>query len=701
MISDIEDLIPPYGEYARNGEWEKYEASLSREGMFWWFNLDIKTLRAHLAPLADVLDRREDGGGPPDRLRFLSQTVDNRLDNDALERHYSAFVNGGDWETAAASATAGVMAVWESGRDFQRFDSWHERIGALVAGRGRIPPVARASLLWSKCLIEFAAAGDPRLAIESAAQAVSWSRRAGSNNLRVYNAMMYIYACLWSADLCRLESSISDARILCGLSDVSFIPRAAFQFMFGLYLLLFGRVADSRRELEEILAHRETEGLSNHLWLLGQFNVLHAAVSQNDTAWIRRVVEAMEGRGVDAATPYQASLYHFILSVARLNQGRIETARRLAERALDLGRRSGTPVPEHHVSLLLAQVLSEAGDLEAAGDLLETWKGIWRERGYNLYVITTHLETARILLRRGHVEGARHAYDQAARMWMYGDTPHAMNRPREFVRKIRADLVRRPGQRTVGSPAPPQAVAIETFGGLRIHIGGATLDGDRWRGRKTKALLKALIVLGGSRISSDRIMDMLWPGADGAQAAVSLKVSLSRLRRIGCAKGEKPLPWIRVRHKRISLVRPACRVDALRFRECAARGTRTDMDVESLREAVDLYKADFLPDDAGLDWVIDHRRTLRAEYVEAAALLGERLLRMARADEAAEVLGRAVAKIRLDADLYTLLMRAHLDMGRPGKAREVYHAAAEAFQKGLGIDPDPKLVSLARSAGLL
>ena len=74
---------------------------------------------------------------------------------------------------------------------------------------------------------------------------------------------------------------------------------------------------------------------------------------------------------------------------------------------------------------------------------------------------------------------------------------------------------------------------------------------------------------------------------------------------------------------------------------------------------------------------------------------------MARAEDAAAVLASAVEKTGLDGDLYALLMQAHLDMDRPDKARDVFHAAAEKFQTDLGIDPDPKLVSFARTAGLL
>jgi DNA-binding SARP family transcriptional activator len=248
-----------------------------------------------------------------------------------------------------------------------------------------------------------------------------------------------------------------------------------------------------------------------------------------------------------------------------------------------------------------------------------------------------------------------------------------------------------------GSPA----VEIETFGGLRIRMNGAVIDGGRWRGRKTKALLTALIVCGGADVSSDRVMDALWPEADGDQAAKNLKVTLFRLRRLGCRKGETPLPWIRARNKRITLDPEICRVDVFRFREWLARGMETGMDVESLRNAVDLYQGDFLPGGRSAGWVAEFRRQLRSEYADAAARLGERLLRMGRAESAAAALESALKKAGLDADLYALLIRARLDLEQPSKAKAVLDAAAEKFQTELGLDPDPKLLRIAREGGIL
>lgn len=692
-IIDTEKLSPPYDAFLRNKAWDSYIKTLSREGMFWWFNLDVQALSAHLTPLLNALDGRE----LPARLCFLSQVVNQTLDPDELARWRDDFLERGDVESAAATATAAIMILWESGRDFQQLDHWRDNIDALTSGQSLVPAVAKASLMGAKCLIEFAVTGDLRQATKSGGQAILWSQRAGSNSLRVYNAMMRAYAGLWNADPHGLESIISDARVLSRLSEVSFAPRAVFQFIHGFYLLLTGNAASSRREMKAV----SPDGLPDDLWRMGHFNALQTAAALNDTAWINRTAKDLRRQDVDESRPYQEFMRHFILGVARFAQGRTDEARRLAWKALDLGRRSGAPGPEHHIRLLLAQIHSETNDNDAALDLLETWKGIWRDRGYHLYMITAHLEIARIQMRQGDKDGARREYNRAVQYWSFGKTPHAMNRSRDFVQKIQSALDREPAVQAACSLASPPAVSITTFGGLCIYMGVVAIDGNQWRGSKTKDMLKALIVFGGSNISSDRIMDALWPEADGAQGARNLKVTLSRLRRVGCKKGEQPLPWILARHKRLSLDQDLCQVDVFQFRERLGCGMKIDMDVESLREAIDLYKGDFLPEDRNADWVADHRRKLRSEYVDGVALMVERLLGMGRPDEAAAALESALEKVGLDSDLYALLMRAYIDLDQPGKVRDTFYAAAEQLKAEFGIDPDPKLVRIARVAGIL
>ncbi len=110
-------------------------------------------------------------------------------------------------------------------------------------------------------------------------------------------------------------------------------------------------------------------------------------------------------------------------------------------------------------------------------------------------------------------------------------------------------------------------IRIRTFGNMRIEIGDTVICDRRWRGGRTRLLLKALIAYGGTNVPYEHLADTLWPDNDGDRAEQNLKVALSRLRRLGCRKGEEPIQWIAVKSKKVSLVRPLCAVDSIVFRE--------------------------------------------------------------------------------------------------------------------------------------
>ena len=72
-------------------------------------------------------------------------------------------------------------------------------------------------------------------------------------------------------------------------------------------------------------------------------------------------------------------------------------------------------------------------------------------------------------------------------------------------------------------------------------------------------MLKALIALGGKGIDEERLMDILWPEADGDQAYSALTTTLSRLRQL---LGEKVLE---VQAGRVTLNPRYCWVDVWTF----------------------------------------------------------------------------------------------------------------------------------------
>ncbi len=68
--------------------------------------------------------------------------------------------------------------------------------------------------------------------------------------------------------------------------------------------------------------------------------------------------------------------------------------------------------------------------------------------------------------------------------------------------------------------------------GLRLYLSGRSFDVDNPKVRRPIELLECLVELGGACVSQEKLCDALWPESDGDKASASLKVNLSRLRRL-------------------------------------------------------------------------------------------------------------------------------------------------------------------------
>lgn len=76
----------------------------------------------------------------------------------------------------------------------------------------------------------------------------------------------------------------------------------------------------------------------------------------------------------------------------------------------------------------------------------------------------------------------------------------------------------------------PWTLTVRTLGDFEIRRHGEPVGFSRKTPRKTLDLLKALIAFGGHRVRIERLMDALWPDADGDAAQRAFHTTLHRLR---------------------------------------------------------------------------------------------------------------------------------------------------------------------------
>jgi DNA-binding SARP family transcriptional activator len=216
-------------------------------------------------------------------------------------------------------------------------------------------------------------------------------------------------------------------------------------------------------------------------------------------------------------------------------------------------------------------------------------------------------------------------------------------------------------------------------------------------GPKPRSLLAALLLRPGEPVSTDVLIDEVWPEWPPAKAANLVSVYVHRIRKmIGDTDGRvlvtRP-PGYQV------TLRPG-ELDAQRFSELtmAGRNALSQGDpgqaADLLDEALSLWRGRPLADVPAT-----HRINAEADRLEESRLAALELraeARFARGEHAPAIpeLRRLIADSPLRENLWALLIRALTGAGRQAEALEAYETARNTIAEELGVDPGPGLQTL-------
>jgi DNA-binding SARP family transcriptional activator len=132
-----------------------------------------------------------------------------------------------------------------------------------------------------------------------------------------------------------------------------------------------------------------------------------------------------------------------------------------------------------------------------------------------------------------------------------------------------------------------------------------------------------------------------------------------------------------------SLVQPA-----LRTVKSSRPSESVEQAVSRLREALTLYRGDFLADVEAGDWHLEIRDRLRRLSTEAAIALGDVSMSRDAYREAADSFARAVAVDELNEGAWRRLLVALARGGERSEALRRYERLVETLKADLGAEPD-------------
>lgn len=235
------------------------------------------------------------------------------------------------------------------------------------------------------------------------------------------------------------------------------------------------------------------------------------------------------------------------------------------------------------------------------------------------------------------------------------------------------------------------ALEIHTLGGLRVRRGGELLPAKAFGRRQALTLFKLLLAHRGQTLTRDELCERLWPGEEPEATQARLHVLVHDLRQTLEPDPANPRVILREGEGYRFAPQIPCFLDVERLEELLHQGDSLDglAALETYRQALALYKGDFLADEPYADWAELERSYLRERAVGALFRMAGIAERMNRPREAQEAYRFVLTLDPWREEAYRALMQGLVESGRKREAKSLFSQYQTRMEReGLPIDPD-------------
>ncbi len=241
----------------------------------------------------------------------------------------------------------------------------------------------------------------------------------------------------------------------------------------------------------------------------------------------------------------------------------------------------------------------------------------------------------------------------------------------------------------------PWPVRIFTLGRFSILVDGLPPQHGRKIPHRPLDLLKALIAMGGRRVSCTKLAAMLWPDVDGDTARKTFDTTLYRLRKL--LKHNEALLCV---DGTLSLDATYCWVDTWAFERLIGRVNRVVIGHSHEANPVDmqrmcdhmfrLYQDHFLQNEDTSSWSISMRERLRSKFVHHLVECGDYWEQRADWKRALECYRKGLEVDDVIELFYQRIMVCYLELDRNSEGMAVYRRCRQILSVVLGLKPESR-----------
>jgi DNA-binding SARP family transcriptional activator len=237
----------------------------------------------------------------------------------------------------------------------------------------------------------------------------------------------------------------------------------------------------------------------------------------------------------------------------------------------------------------------------------------------------------------------------------------------------------------------PWPLKIYSLGRFSVLLNDKTLDTET----RPFDILKVLLAFGGRDVHEEKIMDALWPDAEGDQSQASFKTSLHRLRKVF---GE--LNVLVLKNHQLSLNEQYAWVDVWamsRLFEPALQSIKIKDAVKSNELAgklIQYYRGHFLSSEH-TSWAIHQREVLRLRFIRHTLALAQ-FIENEDSQTAIQCYQCLLETDTLIEEAYQGLIRCYQSQGRQAEARASYEKCVCIFSAISGSSPSSATTELLK-----
>lgn len=245
--------------------------------------------------------------------------------------------------------------------------------------------------------------------------------------------------------------------------------------------------------------------------------------------------------------------------------------------------------------------------------------------------------------------------------------------------------------------ANSKELRISMLGQFELQVDDVVINDGINRSRKMWNLLAYIVSHRDKLISQQEFINALWGDESGQNPVNALKTLLYRIRLLLTPLEKKySAEFILSQRGSYSWNNAInCKVDVDKFEILCRRAADERLDeikrISLYREAMDIYRGDFLPKLSMEFWVIPLSVHYHSLYLTAVKRFVDLLDRNGLYIEISQVCTNAIAIDPLDEDLHCMQIRALLRQGKNSAALSQYEKATDILYRNLGIKPSDAL----------